>query len=447
MILQLLQSRVVALEAPLLTGGRVRELSAAPATTAAPAPACAPRRCSDQARGVMVRTEQAGWPPAGSSAASCPGGERGRAGARRLRAHRRVHRLVGPLLHLLLADGRRYPVRARRSRKGVWLGVISRGGGDVVFAVLAWIAVVSIVAVTIGREARRLDAVAPASSTSRTRRSASVVERLPAATQARLTPGELKSSCRSAPAPAPRAGPAARRRDRSAPGHRRACRRRRGRPRRLPARARPSATGGSRRRRRRGERRRRGPRLLRRVGAVGPAAADPDATSPTPRLRSPEPLLAQGCDECHAQAVARISSRPRLGLPPEYLVAPAAGSAYTATGSPVRCLTISWGPTSPGARSSITSSTELPTPVPTSGLRWPHRAPGDRGPGHERLPGRPRGCSRGCRCRRLSEACRRDLHRLALGRARPSSPPAPGSASASSPPRSARSEPAPAALK
>ncbi|QQS25521.1 MAG: hypothetical protein IPM43_03865 [Actinomycetota bacterium] len=61
-----------------------------------------------------------------------------------------------------------------------------------VFVVLAGIAVVSIAAVTIGREARRLDAVAPRAVYQPDQAIAFVVERLPAATQARLTPGELE---------------------------------------------------------------------------------------------------------------------------------------------------------------------------------------------------------------------------------------------------------------
>jgi hypothetical protein len=62
----------------------------------------------------------------------------------------------------------------------------------IVFAVLAAIAVFVIAAVVVGREARRLDAVAPRVVYRLDEAVDYVADRLPAASQARLTPGEVE---------------------------------------------------------------------------------------------------------------------------------------------------------------------------------------------------------------------------------------------------------------
>lgn len=62
----------------------------------------------------------------------------------------------------------------------------------VVFIVVATVAVFAIAAVTIGREARRLDAVAPRAVYEIDEATEFVADRLPAATQARLTYEELR---------------------------------------------------------------------------------------------------------------------------------------------------------------------------------------------------------------------------------------------------------------
>jgi hypothetical protein len=62
----------------------------------------------------------------------------------------------------------------------------------VVFIVVATVAVFAIAAVTIGREARRLDAVAPRAVYEIDEATEFVADRLPAETQARLTYEELR---------------------------------------------------------------------------------------------------------------------------------------------------------------------------------------------------------------------------------------------------------------
>jgi hypothetical protein len=62
----------------------------------------------------------------------------------------------------------------------------------VVFIVVAAVAVFTIAAVTIGREARRLDAVAPRAVYEIDEATEFVADRLPAATQSRLTYEELR---------------------------------------------------------------------------------------------------------------------------------------------------------------------------------------------------------------------------------------------------------------
>lgn len=61
-----------------------------------------------------------------------------------------------------------------------------------VFVGIAAVAVFAIAAITIGREARRLDALAPRAVYQPDEALAFVAERLPPATQARLTPAELE---------------------------------------------------------------------------------------------------------------------------------------------------------------------------------------------------------------------------------------------------------------
>ena len=64
---------------------------------------------------------------------------------------------------------------------------------EVIFVVASVIAVFAIAAVAIGREARRLDAVAPRAVYVLVEASEFVSDRIPASTQARLTPEELQS--------------------------------------------------------------------------------------------------------------------------------------------------------------------------------------------------------------------------------------------------------------
>lgn len=65
-------------------------------------------------------------------------------------------------------------------------------GITIAFAVLAGIATFVIAAVVVGREARRLDSVAPRSVYVVVEAAEFVAEYLPDSTQARLTPGELE---------------------------------------------------------------------------------------------------------------------------------------------------------------------------------------------------------------------------------------------------------------
>jgi hypothetical protein len=66
----------------------------------------------------------------------------------------------------------------------------------IVFAVIAAIAVFAIAAGTIGREAHRLDAVAPRAVYRLDEAVDFVADRLPPASQARLTPGEVETLLR-----------------------------------------------------------------------------------------------------------------------------------------------------------------------------------------------------------------------------------------------------------
>ena len=105
-----------------------------------------------------------------------------------------------------------------------------------VFAVVAAVAVFVIAAVVVGREAHRLDAVAPRVVYHLDEAVEFVADRVPPATQARLTPAELEQLLVVPPPLAARQGPAARRRHRPPPGHRDADGDRRGHARRLPPR-------------------------------------------------------------------------------------------------------------------------------------------------------------------------------------------------------------------
>ena len=81
-----------------------------------------------------------------------------------------------------------------------------------VFAVVAAVAVFVIAAVVVGREAHRLDAVAPRVVYRLDEAVEFVGDRVPPATQARLTPGEVEQLLVVPPALAARQGPAAGRR-------------------------------------------------------------------------------------------------------------------------------------------------------------------------------------------------------------------------------------------